>query len=111
MYTVRTGRPASLGAVAIATNVALVGVVYIITRPGAAAFADFSDRVFGRYFTAGAILVLFVYGVAFAAVVGLAVVTTLLAWTKRESPKWVTWVATFATLLAPLVAVRLLRSA
>ncbi|NJN63517.1 MAG: hypothetical protein HC882_00685 [Acidobacteria bacterium] len=105
------GRPMLFSTLSICTSAALVGAAYWLTTSGSGAFNSFNDRVFGPYFTAGAILMIAFYSLVFFAAIGVAVVATIIAWIRGESPRWLTWTATITTVAAPVVVVNLLRGA
>ncbi|MBX9607665.1 MAG: hypothetical protein K2Y51_15690 [Gammaproteobacteria bacterium] len=111
MHDAKERRAPVLGIVAIATSTALVCVTTWITGPGVASFNAFNASVFGRFYTAGAIAMVLFYGLAFVLVAGSAVIASVAAWMTKESPRWVTWGAIIASLVAPVVAVNLLRGA
>lgn len=100
-----------LSAMAICTSVTLVGVTYWVTGPGVNEFNAFNERVFGKYYTAGAILMIGFYSLAFFSIVGVAVVATAIAWLRTGQPRWLTWTATVGTIVAPIVAVNFLKGA
>ncbi len=111
MSNVNETRSPVLGVCAIVASALLVSTIYWITKPGVAEFNAFNERVFGQYYTAGAIAMFLLYGLAFVACVGLVAVATVLAWVRNESPRWVTWAATLSTLVAPIASINLLKSA
>ena len=96
-----------LSVVSICTSIALMGVVYWLTGPGLNEFNEFNERIFGRYYTAGAILMIGVYSLAFISIVGVVVVATATAWIRKEQPRWLTWTATILAVVAPIVVVNL----
>lgn len=99
------------GTLAIAASVALVCAIFWLTRPGLAQFNAFNKEVFGQLYTAGAIAMILFYGLVFVASVGFGIAAAVYSWIRRESPRWVTWAAIAASLVAPVLAVNLLKSA
>jgi hypothetical protein len=97
------------GAIAICTSVMLVGITYWMTGPGVNEFNGFNDRVFGPYYTAGAILMIGFYGLAFFTIFGVAAVATVIVWIRKGQPRWLAWTATIVTIAAPVIAVNILK--
>lgn len=107
MHNAKERRSPALSVLAIAVCLTLLFVIYWITKPGLATFNTFNQNVFGQYYTAAAIVMVFLYGLAFVASIGIAIAATVFAWLRGESPRWLTWVATVVTTIAPIVPLNL----
>jgi len=107
------GPPASplFGAISLCASATLIVASYLITGPGVGAFNAFNDRVFSPYYTAGALLMLALYGSAFFFLVGLTWGSAVIAWVRKEQPKELLWTATAAAIAAPAIAVKLFANA
>lgn len=103
--------PASLSIASIFISVSLVAAVSWLAGPGLSDVNAFNERIFGRYYTAGAILMIGSYGLAFSAVVGGALTAAAIGWLRKERPRWITWIALLAAIVAPVVVVNLLKGA
>jgi Kef-type K+ transport system membrane component KefB len=75
----------------------MLGALYFLTTQEG---RNFNERVFGRYYTAGAILMLGAWGAFFIGVFALGVAATVVARRRRESPAWMPNVALAAGLVA-----------
>ncbi len=94
-----------------ATSTAFLAAVAWVTGPGLSDFNAFNERVFGRYYTAGAILMIGLYGLAFAAIAGGAAIAAAIAWRRKEEPRWIKVLATLAALGVPLLVAKLFQRA
>jgi hypothetical protein len=63
----------------------------------------FSAGLFERYFTAGPVLMLAVYGALWLCLGLLGLVFTVIAFIRREKPRWLPWLAVAANVFAELV--------
>src|SRR5687768_5890454 len=77
----------------------LLGIIYILSTPQG---QSFNERVFGRLYTLGAILMLGAYGVLLLGLIVLGVAAALVARTRRESPSWMPKLALAVNLFIPL---------
>lgn len=98
-----------LSGISACVSLALVGFAYWVAGPGTATFNALNDRMFGRYYTAGAILMIGFYGLAFFGVVGIALAAAILSWIRKEEPRWLVRCALVVALVAPVVAIKMLR--
>ena len=89
----------SLGA--IACMAAIVATFAFLTTPEG---QSFNERVFGRYYTAGMVLAFGVYGLGGLAAFITGVVLAVLAWRRREEPRWLRQLAVFSNIVLPIVA-------
>lgn len=93
---------------ALLADAVMVASVYWVTGPGMQSFNEFNEKIFGHYYTAGAIAMIGVYVLAFTVLLGIALAATMVSWIRREFPFWITGAATAATLTAPVISVNLL---
>lgn len=103
--------PTALSVGSLCTSIALVAVIGWLTGPGLSEFNAFNERIFGRYYTAGAILMLGFYGLVFFAISGTAIAAAAMGWLQKGQPRWLTWAAILAAIVAPIVALGLLKGA
>lgn len=92
---------------AVGASLALLRFVYWL---GTSAANAFNEQVFGRYYTAGAILMIGAYALVFFTLVGIAVASCAFAWMRNEVPVWLRWTATLISAIAPLVAASLMKA-
>ncbi len=101
-------KPPAFSIAAIFAGVALVAYSLWLASPAANAF---NERVFGQYYTAGAILVILFHGLIFFLLAGTSIGTAVYAWFRKEGPRGVVWAATVVALVAPLVAINVIKGA
>ncbi len=70
----------------------------------------FSAALFERYFTAGPVLLLAVYGALWLCLGLLGLVFVVIAFIPREKPRWLPWLAVTVNVLAELVVIRYIRN-
>jgi hypothetical protein len=86
---------------AILCAVLLVAVAWFLRTPDAQIF---NERVFGRYYTAGMLMMLGFYGATAVGLVGGGLIAAVLACVRREMPPGLRWSAVAASLVGPMVA-------
>jgi hypothetical protein len=68
---------------ALVSPVLLLGALYFLSTPQGQAF---NERVFGRLFTLGALLMLGSWGIVLVGLFAFGVGATVMAWKRREEP-------------------------
>lgn len=86
---------------ALACIAVIVATFTFLTTPEGQAF---NERVFGRYYTAGMVLAFGVYGLGGLAAFVAGVVLAVLAWRRREEPRWLRRLAMFTNIVLPIAA-------
>ena len=88
-----------LSILAICCPLLIRGIFYFLATATA---RDFNERMFGRYYTLGTLLMLGFYAAIVLGLVGGGLALGVLACRRRERPAWLSWVALAANILAPL---------
>jgi hypothetical protein len=77
----------------------VLGIIYFLsTQQG----RDFNERVFGRYYTLGALLMLGAYGVLVFGLLAAGVAASIAARRRHESPSWMPKLALVVNLVIPI---------
>jgi len=92
-------KPPVLSIVAISCPLLVRGVFYFLATATA---RDFNERMFGRYYTLGTLLMLGFYAAIVLGLVGLGLALGVTACRRRETPSWMPWLALAANIVAPL---------
>ena len=92
-------KPPTLSILAICCPLMIPGVFYFLAT---AAARDFNDKIFGRYYTLGMLLMVGFYAAIVLGLVGLGLVLGAIACRRRETPAWLPWLALAANTVAPL---------
>ena len=95
-------------AAAIFNGALLVGYSAWLASPAA---NEFNERVFGPYYTAGAIVTILFHGFIFFLLAGTAAGSAIYAWFRKEGPRGMVWAAVAAAVIAPLVAINIIKGA
>ena len=98
--------PALCSATSIGISGLLVAYSYWLRTPAA---NEFNERLFGQYYTAGAILMLACHGLAFFSLTGASAAATFFSWARKEGPLAILWIATITTIVAPIIAVGIIK--
>jgi uncharacterized membrane protein YvlD (DUF360 family) len=96
--TSRSIRPV-LSIAAIACPLLVPGVFSFLAT---AAARDFNERIFGRYYTLGRLLMVGFYAAIVLGFVSLGLALGVMARRRRETPSWLPWLALAANVAAPL---------
>ena len=96
--TNRSNRPV-LSIAAIACPLLIPGVFSFLAT---AAARDFNERIFGRYYTLGMLLMVGFYAAIVLSFVSLGLALGVMARRRRETPSWLPWLALGANIAAPL---------
>lgn len=99
MPRARQAKPPIFSILALCCPPLILGVFYFLASPTA---RDFNERMFGRYYTGGMLLMLGFYTAIMLGLVGLGLALGALACCRRESPAWLQWLALAANIVAPL---------
>ena len=99
MAGVRQTKPPILSIVALCCPLLIRGVFYFLASATA---RDFNERMFGRYYTGGMLLMLGFYAAIVLGLVGLGLALGAIACRRRETPAWLPWLALAANIFAPL---------
>jgi len=92
-------KPPILSIVAICCPLLIWGVFYFLATATA---RDFNERMFGRYYTLGILLMVGFYAAVVLGLVGLGLALGITARRHRETPSWLPWLALAANTVAPL---------
>jgi len=106
MQTTDSPKPCIASALSVAFGVALVGFAYWLRTPHA---AQFNEQTFGRYYTGGAIVMIGLYVLVFFGLAGSGIAAAVVAWVRRELPAWLRWAGTAMAIVAPIVAMSLIK--
>jgi hypothetical protein len=71
-----------------------------------AAGRDFNEQIFGRYYTAGALLMLACYAMIVLGLMGSGIALGALARARNETPAWFPWMTLLSNMLASLAILR-----
>jgi hypothetical protein len=92
-------KPPILSIVAICCPLLIRGVFYFLATATA---RDFNERMFGRYYTLGMLLMVGFYVAIVLGLMGIGFALGVLAYRRRETPSWMPWLALAANIVAPL---------
>ncbi|HKS07662.1 MAG TPA: hypothetical protein VJR92_15275 [Gemmatimonadaceae bacterium] len=92
-------RPPVWSSVGLCCPVLIVGVIYFLSTPQGQAF---NERTFGRYYTAGALLMIGVYGAVLLGLFAAGIGASVMAWKREEEPLWLRQLATAANVIPPI---------
>lgn len=101
--------PSKLGVcsgLAFALSLALIGFAYWARTPAA---AEFNKQIFEPLYTAGALLMIGFYCAVFFGLAGSSVTLAILAWVRQEAPIWMRWAGTLMPIIAPFVAMSIIK--
>ena len=99
MPGMRPSKPPILSIVAICCPLLIPGVFYFLAT---ATGRDFNERMFGRYYTLGMLLMVGFYAAIVLGLVGLGLALGVVACRRRETPSWLPRLALAASIVAPL---------
>ena len=92
-------KPPVLSIAAICCPLLIRGVLYFLATATA---RDSNERMFGRYYTLGMLLMVGFYAAIVLGLVGLGLALGIAARRRRETPTWLPWLALAANIVAPL---------